>query len=229
MTLGKVAAIVAGLWGGLVVAQPVLAAEPVKPGAYVGMTAIGSFAFIDDIRATGFTGTRRIGNDDDQTAALGGVIGWRFQNLPLRLEGEIHHRFRFDYDVRDQLANGSYVGYETNLSTTAALANLKWEIRQWKDFTPYLQGSFGWARNSADTERRSVAGVYTKHTTDTDNFAIGAGLGFLWDFAENWGVDLGYRYINLGEVDVKGFPSGETISADSLTAHDVQLSVIYRF
>lgn len=229
MTLGKVAASAAFLSACLGMMQTAGAAESIKPGIYVGMTAIGSFAFIDDIRATGFTGTRRIGNDDDQTAALGGVIGWRFQNLPLRLEGEVHHRFRFDYDVRDQMANGAYVGYETNLSTTAALANLKWEIRQWKDFTPYLQGSFGWARNSADTERRSVAGVYTKHTTHTDNFAIGAGLGFLWDFAENWGVDLGYRYINLGEVDVKGFPTGETISADSLKAHDVQLSVIYRF
>lgn len=228
MRLSRVAALMAAM-GGMLAGQAAWASEPVRPGLYIGATAIGSFADIDGIRSTGFTGTRRVGNDDDQTAALGALIGWRFERLPLRLEGEVHHRFRFDYDVRDQQTPSNYVGYETNLSTTAALANLKWELRQWKDFTPYLQGSFGWARNSADTERRSVAGTYTKHTTDTDNFAFGAGIGFLWDFARNWGLDLGYRYINLGEVDVKGFPTGETITADDLIAHDVQLSIIYRF
>jgi hypothetical protein len=139
MGFGKVAgAALLAFSAALGLAPNGLHAQDGATGFYVGMAAIGSIAFIEDIRATGFTGTRSVRNDDDLTAALGLVGGYRFDRLPLRLEGEIHHRFRFDYDVRDQRAGGAYVGYENNVGTTATLANLKWELRHWDGFTPYL-------------------------------------------------------------------------------------------
>jgi opacity protein-like surface antigen len=71
--------------------------------------------------------------------------------------------------------------------------------------------------------------VITERTTHTDNFAIGAGFGFLWDMTDSLGLDVGYRYLNLGEVRVQGFPTGETLTADKMTAHDVQVGLIYKF
>ena len=216
--------------GGLASSVASVAQAGGKPGYYIAARGIGAFSSMDDVSAKGFANTLNLQNDSDEVAGLGGAIGYKWNNLPLHSEVEITHRFRFDFDTRDDGPGDADTGYEANVDTTAVLFNLLFDIRLDGQFTPYLGGTLGWARNSADTERRVInTGVLTTKETTTDNLAWGGMAGIVWDFSERWGADFAYRYINLGEVDTGQFTGGDSVSADDYISHDLLVSLLYRF
>lgn len=196
--------------------------------AYIGLKTVGAFlSEVQDVKTTGTTAFQ-INNDEDLVAGVGGVIGYSFGDVPIRAELDIGYRFRFDFDARD---NGPpTIGYENNLSTTTALVNLAWEIRHFgEDWVPYLGASVGWARNNSVIERNNFAGAVVETENATDNLALGIMAGFTWYVSDSFGVDLGYRFINLGEVDSGPLAGGETIQADNYISNELTLSLNYRF
>jgi opacity protein-like surface antigen len=209
------------------VAVPAVAAED-DAGYYAGLRIIGSIANLDDVRATGFTGSLDIRHDNDQTAGFGGYLGYRWSSLPVRTEVEVAYRVRFDFDNRD--VGPPVIGFENNLATLTTLFNLLFEYRNKTNFTPYFGGTAGWSQNRSSTVRDDIgAGTRVEQENETNNFAWGAMLGISWRFTGNWEADLGYRFINLGEVDTGLFSTGDKVTADDYVAHDVMVSVHYRF
>ena len=209
------------------VAAPALAQDG-SSGFYAGIRGIGSIAQVDDVNTSGFGGADRVENDDDEVAGIGGIVGYRWQDFPLRTEIEGSYRFRFDLDVRDQGA--PIVDYETNIATTTVLFNAFLEWRNDSDFTPFVGGSIGWARNSAENDRTNFATLATESDdTDEDNLAWGAMAGVDWLFLDNVSAELAYRFINLGDVDAGSFSGGDSIDADDYTSHEILLSLSYRF
>jgi opacity protein-like surface antigen len=203
-------------------------AQSAREGGYVGLRLIGGMSEAQDLRQTGFNGALIENNVKDPTAAAGLVSGYRFGDLPLRVEAELHHRFRMDLDVRDNGAPG--FGYENNLSTTAALFSAAWELRLDGPFTPFLGASVGWARNTSDIERTNIStNVTTSSSESVDNLALGVQAGTSYEITRHWGLELAYRYLDLGEVDSGRLAGGETITADSFVTHDLNLSLLYRF
>ena len=196
---------------------------------YLGLRAIGGQAMLDDVSNTGFGGTQNVQNDSDVVGGIGIVAGTRFRDLPVRLELEVAHRFRFDFDVRDQ-PTGNVIDHEANIATTSALVSAIVEWRNDTAFTPFVGGAVGWARNDVETDRIDIA-TQVKTTTDneTDNFAWGGTAGVDWDFAESWTAQAAYRYTDLGKVETGVNSNGESISADSYTSHDLLLSILFRF
>ena len=196
---------------------------------FLGLRAIGGFAEIDDVNTTGFNGPARIKNDSDIVGGIAPVFGARLNDLPIRFELEVAHRFRFDFDVRDT-APANIVDHEMNVSTTSALVSAILEWRNRTAFTPFAGAAVGWARNTTDVERVvQITGVETERSADKDNFAWGGTVGIDWDFAQNWTAQAAYRYTDLGGVDAGTGPGGETITADSHISHDLLLGVFYRF
>jgi len=55
------------------------------------------------------------------------------------------------------------------------------------------------------------------------------GVGIWWDFSENFTLDLGYRYLDLGDLDTDNFPSGESVDTSDYATHDIYVGVAYRF
>lgn len=218
--------LVLAIGAGVCVAGPTWAQDG---GFYIGIRGIGSIAELDDVNSSGFGGTQNTENDDDEVAGVGGIIGYRWEDIPLRTEIEGSYRFRFDMDVRDQ--DAPVVDYETDIATSTILFNAFLEWRNESDFTPFIGGSVGWARNSADTERRVLGGGggSEKDENNDDNVAWGGMVGVDWLFLENVSAELAYRYINLGDVDAGDFSTGESLDADDYTSHDIMLSVSYRF
>lgn len=211
---------------GVVVCMTVPAAA--QDGFYVGIRAIGSLSDLDDVNTSGFTGAANVEHDDDAVAGLGGMVGYRWQDLPLRTEIEGSYRFRFDLDVRD--GGPPTIDYETNIATTSVLFNTFVEWRNDTDFTPFIGGSIGWARHSTENDRTNLA-TQAKESDDADkdNLAWGAMAGVDWLFLENVSAELAYRFINLGDVDAGSFSTGDSIDADDYTSHEVLLSFSYRF
>ena len=196
--------------------------------AYIGIRAIGSAASMDDVETSGFTGSRDIENDSDITGGVGVIGGFRWAAIPLRTEVEASYRFRFDLDARD---NGPpAVAYESNVESINVLFNVILEWRNESDFTPFIGGTVGWARNMADNTRINIP-TQAKSTddTETDNLAYGGMAGVDWQFAESWSAELAYRYIDMGKVDGGSFAAGDGIEADNYVSHDLLLSFTYRF
>lgn len=196
--------------------------------AYVGIRAIGSIAAMDDIDTVGFTGSQSIENDNDAVAGVGVIAGFRWAGIPLRTEVEASYRFRFDFDARD--SGPPATTYESNVATISVLLNALLEWRNDSDFTPFIGGTVGWARNSSDTTRIDVPSqARTSEKTDSDNLAWGGLAGVGWQFAESWSAELAYRYIDMGEVGAGSFAAGDGIEADHYVSHEALLSFSYRF
>lgn len=195
---------------------------------YVGLKSVGAFlSEVQDVTSTGTTAFQ-INNDEDLVAGAGGVLGYSFADFPLRAEFEVGYRFRFDFDARD---NGPpTIGYENNLATTTALVNLAWEIRHFgDDWVPYLGASVGWARNTSEVDRNNFAGAVVTTENSTDNLALGIMAGVSWYVSDSFGIDLGYRFINLGEVESGTLAGGESFQADNYISNELTLSLNYRF
>jgi opacity protein-like surface antigen len=196
--------------------------------AYIGLRAIGSVAKINDVGTSGFSGSTLVENDSDEVAGVGFVAGLSLPQAPVRFEIEAAHRFRFDLDVRDVAA--PVIDYEVNVATTSLLLSTFLEWRNDSEFTPFIGGTIGWARNAAETTRSNLGGgPASEYDNDEDNLAWGGMVGLDWDFAEQWAAQLAYRYIDLGDVSTGPAPTGESISADEYVSHDVLLSVLFRF
>jgi opacity protein-like surface antigen len=205
------------------------ASEPGRGGFFVGVRAIGSVAQMDVVSTTGFAGAPTVENDSDEVAGLAVIAGYAFDRVPLRAELELAHRFRFDLDVRDA-AMAPTIDYEMNVATTSAIASVILEWRNETDFTPFVGGSLGWARNATETRRANLGtSVQTSQDNDEDNLAWGGLVGIDWEFAEGWMAELAYRYINLGDVDTGVVAPGGRITAEDYVSHDVLLSTAYRF
>lgn len=197
-------------------------------GYYLGLRILGSYAEVQDSTASGFGGSLTVNNDTDLTAGAGVALGYRWKSLPIRTEVEIAYRFRFDHDLRDD--GPPSIGYENNLATLSGLVNVAYEYRTKSDFTPYIGGSIGWAQNHSVVDKDNlVTGAEEEFENRKHNFAWGAMLGVTWRFARNWDADLGYRFITLGEVDTGRSGTGGQITADDYVAHDVLVTVNYRF
>ncbi len=219
----RVLVLAAGI--GACVAGPATAQDG---GFYLGARGIGSFGDLDTIDVDGFSGTENVENDDDEVAGVGGIVGYRFEDFPFRAEIEGSYRFRFDMDVRDQ--SSPVIDYETDIATTTVLLNAFVEWRNTSDFTPFVGGTVGWARNTAETERNVLGGGSSEDDEeDNDNLAWGAVAGVDWLFLDYLSAELAYRFIHLGDVDAGEFSTGESLSAENYTSHDIMLSLSYRF
>ncbi len=199
-----------------------------RSGFYAGLRLIGSVADLENIETEGFGGSYSERHGDDLVAGGGAVVGYRWGRLPFRTEIEIAHRVRFDWDFRDEATPA--IGYENNLDSTNMLLNILFEYRNMSSFTPFLGATVGWARNHSSVKRTDVGtGVTTGQDNTEDNLAWGVMLGLDWAFAQAWGAELAYRYINLGEAGTGAFPTGDSVTADDYVSHDVLLSVMYKW
>ena len=199
-----------------------------QSGFYAGLRLVGSAAEIDDVETSGFGGPFVDRHSSDLAGGIGGVFGYQWDKLPVRTEMEVAHRFRFDWDFRDGATPA--IGYQNNVQSTNVLFNILVEIRNRTAFTPFFGGTIGWARNRSEVERSiNGSGVSTSHTNSENNFAWGAMAGLEWAFARHWGLEVAYRYINLGSVSTGLFPTGEKVTANDYISHDVLLSGMFRW
>jgi opacity protein-like surface antigen len=219
-------------WRAILIVLLVTAVSPAaaedRAGFYAGLRLIGSVADLTKVEGVGFTGPLVENQSSDITGGGGGVIGYRWGRLPLRTELEIAHRVRFDWNSRD---NGSpAIGYQDNLDSTNVLCNILLEYRNMSDFTPFLGGTLGWARNHSSVERTNIATLASESQDFTENnLAWGVMLGLDWAFARRWSAEFAYRYINLGPASTGSFSGGDEVKADAYVAHDIMLSGMYKW
>ena len=95
---------------------------------------------------------------------------------------------------------------------------------------PSIGGGLGWASNSSETSRTNiVTGASVEQDDTTDDFAYSAMAGVRVAVSRNWVAEVGYRFIDLGEIDSGRFGTGDIVTADTHLAHEFLIGVVYMF
>jgi opacity protein-like surface antigen len=132
--------------------------------------------------------------------------------------------YRVNPNIRAELALGYRSGFELDQSDPQAPpSTFRGEIRNWNvmlngyydiDFgqpwKPYVGAGIGYARNKLRTitvTNPSVPGVVVPIAGDTDSglaWSLGVGVGYA--LPNGMTLDVGYRYIDLGDLKVPALP-----------------------
>lgn len=111
-------------------------------------------------------------------------------------------------------------GYNADIWTVPALMNV-YASMPYKQFEPYVMGGLGMAWNKADN-----TSVTKGDTKMSFAWTVGAGIGYR--LSKCWGLDLGYRFADLGEARAK-FKDGTGRLKRDVKSHDILLSARYYF
>lgn len=152
----------------------------------------------------------------DNAPLIGGGIGYRFND---NVRTDFTFDFRSDADVEATTAGGTAVTSEVNGWTL--MANGYWDVDQFEGFTPYLGAGIGYAM----LETSDQIGGNAETGDSSGNLAWALMLGASVDIGLPQAVlDLGYRYISLGEFQQNG-----GASYDDLMAHEIRAGLRYKF
>lgn len=228
----------------------------------IGVHSFGGFEQ-DDLLANGGSfcdacGSQAIGD----TVYIDAGIGWEFSDhFRVDLTGE--YRSTANVKAMDNITDdtfgpgGSGTGtdvlqantiYDGHLTSLVAMANGYYDITKYRGFTPYVGAGVGVAYNMlGDLTTESIASVTDAGGNPlTDSLsaghADGAGsLNFAWalmagtsfDISENGKLDIGYRYINLGQgtaaesglIDCVCGSQGGPLKVNDLAAHEIRVGV----
>ncbi|MBT5522164.1 MAG: porin family protein, partial [Rhodospirillales bacterium] len=171
------------------------------------------------------------GEDLDTTIGLGFLAGydWRKQGIPVRTELEYAYRFRHDFESIE-VTLGNNITYKDDLSTHSIMLSVFHDFSTSSEWKPYVGAGVGWARNTSST-KRAPAGAAADQTIEnsTDNLAYSLQAGLRFELSSQWIGELGYRFINFGEVETGTFSGGDSVSADHHLSHDIILGVAYMY
>lgn len=222
-------------------------------GVYVAPKLFYSLQMTDDskLESTDNVGTVTEDVDDEDDSTFGGAlaIGYDFQpnfGVPVRAEVE--------YALRSQSKVGNSDEYlvddgedsfilqgdgSMKFDIQTLFLNVYYDIDTGTPFTPYIGGGVGWAFIKArGALELTVLGtqIFDESASNTEtNFAWNLAAGVGYDFNENLTFDLGYRYLDFGDVETGTMTStlsGPPVDINydtSLTAHEVLLAVRYTF
>lgn len=214
--------IVSGITLSILVAAPALAQDK---GAYVG--AEGGFNIVTDRDFDNGSNGIALSSDQGGGFAAGAVLGYDFGKWRMEVEGV---RRGNGIDSLD-FTNGGGLGLigevgnaSGRLNSTAALANVIYELGGNDEWTPYLGAGVGVASVKLD----SVAGFGTAIADSEDTaIALQAMAGIEKMITDSVAVSAAYKYFRT--VDGRfAFADGATADMN-YGAHSILFSLLYKF
>ncbi|MGQ9369538.1 outer membrane protein [Azospirillum sp. ST 5-10] len=233
MTFARIAiagAVSAAVVAAIASAQPALAADS---GVYVRAQVGGAFpAGLDDGNWLD-PADSRLGGDLDDGFLVGAGVGYAFAN-GLRADVTLDYRPGLDYEADAADAFGNSGTASADASVLTGLVNLYYEVPVAFAVRPYVGVGVGFARNRLDTVDYSLnGGALARESGETQtSFAWALMAGASFDLTTAVTLDVGYRYLDAGELESSGrFENGATAAALSsdLHLHEAMATLRYRF
>ncbi len=194
----------------------------------------------------GFTAASSRRGAASNSFTLGAGAGYRF-NSSFRADATLDYRaprnlgINFAGTLPPNVINGTILAKS---SYTLGLANAYFDLLTICGeanlcITPYVGAGIGFA-NIQQTNyfevQNSAGGSFTDtaRAADKTNFAWALMAGASLDLTRQWSVDLGYRFVSLGDGPVfrpaaGALAANQTVRFDKLQEHGVRLSVRYAF
>ena len=119
------------------------------------------------------------------------------------------------------------------------LANAFLDLGTWNSLTPYVGAGIGTSRNTINgfTDVNAVTGTIAYANADPKwELAWAVYAGIAWNISPVFAIDLGYRYIDLGNAQTADLVTSTGVNTvynpmifNDITSHDVTLGVRYNF
>jgi opacity protein-like surface antigen len=198
----------------LLVSGYVFAATPVD-GMYTRV--FGGYTYVPgNVDTNAFFGGFRNRSSYNDGYNAGGAFG--YQSNPLRYEAEYTY-----VSAKTQAFNLNFVpqlGVTGESLANLLMANIYYDCPELlPSVAPYLGVGIGYAYIQSSLNSRGPNGPTFFKTTD-NAFAYQATAGLNYNFAENYGLNIGYRYASTGSLTNLG---------STFQAHIVNAGVTYHF
>jgi opacity protein-like surface antigen len=176
---------------------------------------------------------RKNGGDDwDTTVFGGGALGIDADLGPVGLRFEIEGQGGRNYDMKttgpvfaeytDEMGIEN-APYRSDISTSAMFVNIFVDLPLTDTFDIYAGGGVGFGVHDFKVTQKTLGVSENSH--DDLEFAWQVGTGMAYDVADWLTLDLGYRYVRFGHVDVYlEEPLGGEYELD-LSSHDMILGI----
>ena len=173
------------------------------------------------------------GSKTDTKAGGALAVGYDFSsklNVPVRLE--------LEYGAYGKSSKSVYnepLTTKTSVSFQTLLVNAYYDFKNSTDFTPYVGAGIGLASLKTEGSATLDNGWVFSGTNITGAkackreavFAGQVGFGCSYAFNENVSVDLGYRFLMIGDGKVSAFDT--TVKSKNLYAHQFMLGARVTF
>lgn len=181
-----------------------------------------------------------IGSYDAGTSPIiGAGLGYKVSDQ-VRVDATLGYRWNYDVSGSSgplSALSGSSIDGAADIDSLVGLVNAYYDIGTYGRFTPYVGAGIGFARNHVGSTNVSVSGTSVGSVnshTDT-SFAWQLSAGTAVDIAHNLKLDVGYRYLDMGDaktgddLTVSGTPyTGATLKGN-LRASEVMAGLRYSF
>ncbi len=181
--------------------------------------------------------------DFDEAVFFGGGVGYAV-NRWVRFDVTGEYRGKSKFTGLDSYPGGFGFGggtndYTTNKREWLFLANAYVDVGNWHGFKPYVGAGLGFAQiklgHLLDVNVPQNGGGWAeKHSEWNLAWALYAGIGY--QLTENWTLDLGYRYLHLGDTrtgDIIAFDgtnnSYNPLEFKDISSHDFMVGLRYSF
>ena len=197
----------------LFIATPNFAATPIN-GWYTG--AFGGYAYVPGNMNKSTQGITRSNATYHSGYDAGASLG--FKSNPLRYEGEMTYlKANVDQFKLNQTRATNPTGYS---NAAVGLANVYYDfLGLTAPLQPYLGAGIGyaWVQNKLSSSNPISAASFTGSNSVLAYQATG---GLTYNFAENYALNLGYRYIGTANASELG---------QLFQAHLANIGAVYRF
>jgi opacity protein-like surface antigen len=175
---------------------------------------------------------RNFGNSDfGDGYAIGGGIGYRFDP---HWRTDMTLSYRGNYGFATATGVGPSHG---DVDALVGLVNGYYDFTSYAGFTPYIGGGIGFSSNHISPTGVAVGPSGGSLNSDTSSqFAWQVGAGVSYNLSQNWALDIGYRYLDMGEartgddLAINGVGTiGSVAQHGDLQAHEVQVGLRYSF
>lgn len=164
------------------------------------------------------------GETIDDAVAAGMGVGYRL-NSWLRGDVTVDHRFPTHATLVHDREFDIRIG--SDLASTVLLANGYLDLGSWHGFTPYVGAGLGYSWNSlSDVHVNDLAIAIDRKTQGGFAYAFMAGVAV--DLGRSLQLDLGYRYLNLGEARTAPLIDTSFVASE-IEAHEARLGVRWVF
>lgn len=180
-------------------------------------------------------GTLDFSNESmDGTFMIGAGIGYKFNNY-FRTDVTV------DYEFPAEVSAGAPCGgcggdsvEKADIDVWTVMLNGYVDIGTWNRITPYVGAGIGASYvTTSGINFRNPNGATGSYPGDSKwNLAWALMAGASYDVTQNWAIDGGYRYLNIGDAQSAEFTTGgqtTRIKYEDLTAHEFRLGARYTF
>lgn len=196
-------------------------------GVYVAPKLLFSHQLLSD-RQLETTGIDYDFNDDAENSFNGALaVGYDFKpswDVPVR--AELEYAIRQESKMHDDIGAGFFADMKFKDIQTLFL-NAYYDIYTGTDFTPYIGAGLGVAFFKSELNYSNVSSSSKRQT----NVAWNLGAGVAYSLNDDWSLDLGYRYLSLGDADTGRARVGPGVLEGSakLQVHEMTLGLRYAF